>query len=125
MRLTVIFDDSLVIKDGVARKVVLPDLPDLWAIQWDGSTGHFEYRDQAIPNARVETESELAPFLSLWQAADEEARLAVADVLSEPVPSSTEIASFDILLTAMAEEGVISHAEARAVATRTREALQG
>jgi len=45
MRVTVIFDDSTVYVDGVARHVVLPPHDtNLRAIQWNGQHGDVEVR---------------------------------------------------------------------------------
>lgn len=69
MHLTVIFDDSRIIVDGEAYTVELaPDIA-LWAIQWDGVSGHCEYRDPAMPNTIFHDESKIQPYLDLWQAA--------------------------------------------------------
>ena len=73
MRLSVIFDDALVMKDGVGYRVTLPDEPDVHAIQWGGETGEIEYRDQHTPNEAIDDQAVLAPYLALWQAAHDAA----------------------------------------------------
>lgn len=48
MKLTVIADDSTVLVDGVYAEIDLTAIPipsNLHALQWDGSTGHIEYKD--------------------------------------------------------------------------------
>lgn len=79
MRLSVIFDDALVMKDGVGYRVTLPDEPDVHAIQWSGETGEIEYRDQHTPNEAIDDESVLAPYLALWQAAHDAASAPPAE----------------------------------------------
>lgn len=75
MKLSVIFADARVVKDGLGYEVALPSKPEIWAIQWNGDVGHIEYRDSAranevIPNDdRPNAEAFLAPYLALWQAA--------------------------------------------------------
>lgn len=75
MKLSVIFDDARVVKDGLGYEVMLPSKPEFWAIQWNGETGHIEYRDpdrlnEAIPNDdRPDAAVFLAPYMALWQAA--------------------------------------------------------
>lgn len=76
MRLSVIFDDQLVMKDGVGYRVTLPDDPDVHAIQWTGEAGEIEYRDQHTPNEAIDDEAVLAPYLALWQAAHDAANPA-------------------------------------------------
>ena len=52
MKLTIIADDKLVIKDGDGISgLELKDFPsDVWAVQWDGSKGTVEKRDLSITN---------------------------------------------------------------------------
>lgn len=48
MKLTVVADDSLVLVDGVHAEIDLTAIAipsNLHALQWDGSTGHIEYKD--------------------------------------------------------------------------------
>lgn len=69
MRLSVIFDDQLVMKDGVGYRVTLPLDGEIHAVQWTGQAGEIEYRDPQEPNEPFDNEEVLAPFLALWQAA--------------------------------------------------------
>ena len=50
MKLTIIADDKLVIKDGDGLSgLELKDFPsDVWAVQWDGSKGTVEKRDLSM-----------------------------------------------------------------------------
>ena len=50
MKLTIVPDDKLVIKDGDGISgLELKDFPsDVWAVQWDGSKGTVEKRDLSV-----------------------------------------------------------------------------
>ena len=89
MRLSVIFDDALVMKDGVGYRVTLPDEPDVHAIQWGGETGEIEYRDQHTPNEAIDDESVLSPYLALWHAAHDAASAPPAEPPRRLVKKST------------------------------------
>lgn len=81
MRLSVIFDDQLVMKDGLGYRVTLPVDTPVHAIQWLGDAGEIEYRDPQEPNEAFTDEAVLAPFVALWQAAHD----AATQVSSVPV----------------------------------------
>lgn len=71
MRVTVIFDDSAVYVDGVARNVTMPEHDANWrAIQWHGAAGDVEVR--VGPAFRITDEGVVAPFVAAWEAAAEE-----------------------------------------------------
>lgn len=89
MRLSVIFDDALVMKDGVGYRVTLPDEPDVHAIQWTGEAGEIEYRDQHTPNEVIGDESVLSPYVALWQAAHDAASAPSAEPPRRLVKKST------------------------------------
>lgn len=88
MRISVIFDDELVMVDGVGYRVTLPDEPDVHAIQWTGQTGEIEYRDQHTPNEAIDDQAVLAPYLALWQAAHEAATAPPAEPPRRLIPKS-------------------------------------
>lgn len=97
MRLSVIFDDELVMKDGVGYRVTLPNEPDVHAIQWTGATGEIEYRDQHTPNEAFDDEAVLAPYLALWQAAHD---AAIAPP-SGPAPLPAEVPMHKVIKAAL------------------------
>lgn len=67
MKLTIVVDDSLVGVDGEFREVVLPDLGDIRAVQWDGQAGHIEYSD-STPNARIDNIDDFSAAIQAWNA---------------------------------------------------------
>lgn len=68
MRLSVIFPDSLILKDGEGYTVDLTAFPGLHAIQWNDGAGWYEYAGGRA-NEPIEDEAHIEPFLTLWQAA--------------------------------------------------------
>lgn len=73
MRLSVIFDDQIVIKDGLGYRVALPDQPAIHAIQWRDGAGEIEFRDRATPNEVINDPALITPYQALWQAAHDAA----------------------------------------------------
>lgn len=100
MRLSVIFDDELVMKDGVGYRVTLPDEPDVHAIQWAGETGEIEYRDQHTPNEAIDDESVLLPYLALWQAAQDATNPAPTFADHKTAKRAEIVAAYDALIAA-------------------------
>lgn len=65
---TVIADDKAVSLDSLKYEDIDYDWPDnLWAIQWDGTTGQIEYRDGAFATASL---SDVQPYIDLWNTTD-------------------------------------------------------
>jgi len=67
MKITIIKDDQAVYENGVAiMGIDLSDLPeDFHALQWDGNTGHIEWKTVTTPNQSVSTESEIDSVLGI------------------------------------------------------------
>ena len=67
MRVSIIKDDNMVIVDGRAIKIDLSDFPaDVHAVQWDGSTGHVEYKDK--PQEKLTALDVFQTWLDRWEA---------------------------------------------------------
>lgn len=90
MKLTIIYDDKSVGKDGVFydsldfSSVAFPN--DFWALQWDGSNGHIEYSDIMTQNESITALPEWAnSCLTLWQNAYDahQAEIAAAKAAAE------------------------------------------
>jgi hypothetical protein len=67
MKLTIIVPDSQVGIDGAFRRVTLPNLGDIHAVQWDGTNGHIEYSD-GTPNALISDIDDFSNIVELWNA---------------------------------------------------------
>lgn len=83
MKLSVIFADNRIVKDGLGYVVALPDEPEIWAIQWSGSAGHIEYRDNETLNEAFTDADVIAPYLALWQAAHDAATFVPEPTLDD------------------------------------------
>ncbi len=69
MRVTIIADDGKVGVDGVFRSVDLSTLdPNIHAVQWDGASGHIEFRDRS-PEQQITSISAFQTFIDAWTAA--------------------------------------------------------
>ena len=69
MRATIIADDGVVGVDGEFRNVDLSALDaNIHAVQWDGVSGHVEYRDRR-PETALTDISAYQPFIDAWQDA--------------------------------------------------------
>ena len=64
---TVIKEDTVIYKDG--KGITGCDMSglsdDFWALQWDGTNGHIEYRDVEKPNLAVSSEPEIESALGV------------------------------------------------------------
>lgn len=69
MNLTIIADDGVVAVDGEFRTVDLSTLDaNIHAIQWNGTTGHIEYKDNS-PNLDITDVTAYQSFIDAWTAA--------------------------------------------------------
>ena len=81
MRVTIVRDDGVVLKDGRAIKIDLSDFPaNIHAIQWDGAAGHVEYND-GKPQAKITDLVSFQTWIDRWQVA--------ADIEDAPPPPPT------------------------------------
>lgn len=84
MRLTIVKDDDMVIKDGEPIKVDIQNvgLPeDFHALQWNEDKGHVEYKDPQKYNDDI---TDLTPFQNIIDLYDQEKqRLADEKALEE------------------------------------------
>lgn len=70
MRVTIIRDDGVVGVDGVFRAVDLSTMPQgVRVMQWNGSSGHNEFDDDAVANTKIDTIAAIQSFIDLWTAA--------------------------------------------------------
>ena len=61
----VVKEDSVISVDGVDREGEYTFPSNLWAIQWDGSTGHAEWTDG--PNTVIEA-ADVSGYITAWEA---------------------------------------------------------
>jgi len=53
MIVCVVNEDDVVVVDGEALKFDFTLADNIWAIQWNGTSGHIEYQDINIPNEEI------------------------------------------------------------------------
>ena len=63
--LTVVTEDNMISVGGDGRVGEYTFPSNLWAIQWDGSTGHAEWTDG--PNTVIEA-ADVAGYITAWEA---------------------------------------------------------
>jgi len=63
--LTVVTEDNMISVGGDGRVGEYTFPSNLWAIQWDGSTGHAEWTDG--PNTVIEA-ADVADYITAWEA---------------------------------------------------------
>lgn len=103
MRVTIVRDDGVVLKDRRALEIDLSDFPaNIHAIQWDGVAGHVEYND-GKPHAKITDLVSFQTWIDRWQAA------ADAEDAPPPPPTTEQLAA-EAALQAL----IASKAEAKA-----------
>ena len=74
MKLCVITDDNMISVDGEPLNFTFAIDSNIWAIQWDGVSGHIEYKDITAQNEEI---TDITQFQSLVDAhAAEKQRIA-------------------------------------------------
>ena len=63
--LTVVKEDNMISVDGDGRVGEYTFPSNLWAIQWDGTSGHAEWTDG--PNTVIEA-ADVAGYITAWEA---------------------------------------------------------
>ena len=61
----IVKEDNVISVDGDGREGEYTFPANLWAIQWDGSTGHAEWTDG--PNTVIEA-ADVADYITAWEA---------------------------------------------------------
>ena len=65
-------EDKIILVDDVAREGEYTFPANLWAMQWNGSTGHAEWTDG--PNTVIEA-ADVAGYITAWEANATEAEV--------------------------------------------------
>lgn len=83
MRLTIVCDDNIVIKDGIAHILDSTLFPsNIHALQWYGTWGEVEFKhtpgENKLQNKKIDNLSEFESLLSAWE------------VVNTPVPLTAE-----------------------------------
>ena len=118
--LTVVKEDNVISVDGDGRVGEYTFPSNLWAIQWDGSTGHAEWTDG--PNTVIEA-TDVAGYITAWEA---NAPDAVAEPTAQEVinaESMAYLASTDWYASRKADTGEAIPSDIAALRAAARAAI--
>lgn len=82
----VVTDDNIISVDGDVREGEYTFPSNLWAIQWDGSTGQAEWTDG--PNTVIEAD-DVAGYITAWEANTPD---AVAEPTAQEITNNESMA---------------------------------
>ncbi len=82
MNVSIVREDKVVTVDGESVNFGFNLDDSIWAIQWNGTSGHIEYNDIDVANEEIDSISQFQPILDAYNA--EKARLeAETDRIAE------------------------------------------
>jgi len=116
----VVTDDNIISVGGDIREGEYTFPSNLWAIQWDGSTGHAEWTDG--PNTVIEAD-DVAGYITAWEA---NAPDAVAEPTAQEVTngeSMAYLASTDWYASRKSDTGEAIPSDIAALRAAAREAI--
>lgn len=115
----IVTEDKLISVGGDGRVGEYTFPSNLWAIQWDGSTGHAEWTDG--PNTVIEA-SDVAGYITAWEAnaPEEEGEPTAQDVTNA---SMAYLASTDWYASRKADTGEAIPSDIAALRAAAREAI--
>lgn len=116
----VVTDDNIISVGGDIREGEYTFPSNLWAIQWDGSTGHAEWTDG--PNTVIGAD-DVAGYITAWEANAPE---AVAEPTAQEVTNAESrdyLTSTDWYITRHAETGVAVPADVITARAAARAAI--
>ena len=117
---TVVKEDNMIEVDGDGRVGEYTFPSNLWAIQWDGSTGHAEWTDG--PNTVIEA-ADVAGYITAWEA---NAPDAVAEPTAQEVTNNESMAyleSTDWYASRKSDTGEAIPSDIAALRAAAREAI--
>jgi hypothetical protein len=121
--LTVVKEDNMILVDGDGRVGEYTFPSNLWAIQWDGSTGHAEWTDG--PNTVIEA-ADVAGYITAWEANAPDAEEEVAEPTAQEVinaESMAYLASTDWYASRKADTGEAIPSDIAALRAAARAAI--
>ena len=116
----IVKEDNVISVDGDGRVGEYTFPSNLWAIQWDGSTGHAEWTDG--PNTVIEA-ADVAVYITAWEA---NAPDAVAEPTAQEVinaESMAYLASTDWYASRKADTGEAIPSDIAALRAAARAAI--
>ena len=116
----IVKEDNVISVDGDGRVGEYTFPSNLWAIQWDGSTGHAEWTDG--PNTVIGAD-DVAGYITAWEANAPE---AVAEPTAQEVTNAESmayLASTDWYASRKADTGEAIPSDIAALRAAAREAI--
>ena len=116
----IVKEDNVISVDGDGRVGEYTFPSNLWAIQWDGSTGHAEWTDG--PNTVIEA-ADVAGYITAWEA---NAPDAVAEPTAQEVTNNESMAyleSTDWYASRKSDTGEAIPSDIAALRAAAREAI--
>ena len=116
----IVKEDNMISVDGDGREGEYTFPSNLWAIQWDGSTGHAEWTDG--PNTVIEAD-DVAGYITAWEA---NAPDAVAEPTAQEVTNNESMAyleSTDWYASRKSDTGEAIPSDIAALRAAAREAI--
>ena len=116
----IVTEDNVISVDGDGRVGEYTFPSNLWAIQWDGSTGHAEWTDG--PNTVIGAD-DVAGYITAWEA---NAPDAVAEPTAQEVTNAESmayLASTDWYASRKADTGEAIPSDIAALRAAAREAI--
>ena len=112
--------DNMISVDGDGREGEYTFPSNLWAIQWDGSTGHAEWTDG--PNTVIGAD-DVAGYITAWEenAPDAEVELTAQEITN--IDSKAYLASTDWYACRKAETGEAIPSDISALRVEARAAI--
>jgi hypothetical protein len=119
----VVTEDKVIVVDGEARNADYTFPAALWAIQWDGSTGHAEWTNGA--NTDI-TSTDVDSYIAMWTQNPPPAEVPVTPLTAQEIINNESLiylASTDWYVTRFAEKGVAIPADVSAARADARAAI--
>jgi hypothetical protein len=119
----IVKEDNMILVDGDGRVGEYTFPSNLWAIQWDGSTGHAEWTDG--PNTVIEA-ADVAGYITAWEANAPDAEEEVAEPTAQEVinaESMAYLASTDWYASRKADTGEAIPSDIAALRATARAAI--
>ena len=116
----IVTEDNMISVGGDIREGEYTFPSNLWAIQWDGSTGHAEWTDG--PNTVIEAD-DVAGYITAWEA---NAPDAVAEPTAQEVTNNESMAyleSTDWYASRKSDTGEAIPSDIAALRAAAREAI--
>jgi len=91
MNVSIVREDKVVTVDGESVNFGFNLDDSIWAIQWNGTSGHIEYNDIDVANEEIDSISQFQPILDAYNA--EKARLEADQAETDRIAEEARLAN--------------------------------